>query len=51
MIIGVDMGGTNVRAGLVQNGIATNIVSQRINAKGSAEEVLQEVFNLIDQIR
>jgi len=50
MILGIDMGGTNIRAGVVQNGAATNIISQRINAKGSVEEVLQELFSLVDQI-
>lgn len=50
MILGIDMGGTNVRAGIVKDSIATNIISQRINAKGSAEQVLEEVFSLIDQI-
>ena len=50
MIIGIDMGGTNIRAGIVHNGVAANIISQRINANGSADEVLQEVFNLVDQI-
>ena len=49
MVIGIDMGGTNIRAGIVNNGIATNIISQRINASGSSEEVLQEVFNLTDK--
>ena len=50
MILGIDMGGTNVRAGIVQDGIASNIISQRINARGTTGEVLQELFNLIDQI-
>lgn len=50
MILGIDMGGTNVRAGIVKDGIATNIISKRINAKGSAGEVLQEVFSLIDPV-
>jgi len=50
MILGIDMGVTNIRAGVVQNGTTTNIISQRINAKGSVEEVLQELFSLVDQI-
>lgn len=50
LIIGVDMGGTNVRAGNVQNGSASGIISKPINAKGNADEVLDELFNLIDQI-
>ena len=50
MILGIDMGGTNVRAGLVKNGIATNIISQRINAGGTVEEVMNEVFKLTDKV-
>ncbi len=50
MVLGIDMGGTNVRAGIVKDGGATNILSQRINAKGSADEVLQEVFDLTDKV-
>ena len=49
MILGIDMGGTNVRAGIVKDGIATNIPSHRINADGSTEEVLQEVFDITDK--
>ena len=49
MIIGIDMGGTNVRAGIVQNGVAVNIVSQRINANGNIDEVLQQLFDFIDK--
>lgn len=50
VIIGVDMGGTNIRAGHVQHGTASNIISRRINAKGSADEVLEELFSLIDEL-
>ena len=50
MILGIDMGGTNLRAGLVKNGVATNIISQRIHAGGSVEEVLNEFFYLIDKV-
>jgi glucokinase len=49
MILGIDMGGTHVRAGIVKDGIATNIISQRINAGGSEEEVLNELFCLTDK--
>ena len=49
-IIGIDLGGTNVRAGLVNGSELTNIVSRRVNAQGSVEEVLQELFSLTDGI-
>lgn len=49
MILGIDMGGTNIRAGIVKDGAAGDIISQRINAKGTADEVLQEVFVVTDK--
>ena len=50
MIIGIDMGGTQVRAGIVKDGRISNIISQQINAKGSTEEVLQELYNITEQL-
>ena len=47
-IIGIDLGGTNVRAGVVTGNELTNIISKKINAQGSVEEVLDELFALID---
>lgn len=48
--IGIDLGGTNVRAGVVHENALQKIISRRINAKGSAEEVLQELFSITDQL-
>ncbi len=50
MIIGIDMGGTNIRAGLVANGEVINIISKKVNPQGSADDVLLELFELIDQL-
>ncbi len=50
LILGIDMGGTQLRAGLVKAGSASSIISKRINAQGSAEEVLQELFMFTDQL-
>jgi len=47
-IIGIDLGGTNIRGALVNNFNLENLHSKRINAQGSAEEVLAELFSLID---
>ncbi len=47
-IIGIDMGGTNVRAGLVHENELTGIVSKRINSRGTTDEVLQQLFSLTD---
>jgi glucokinase len=47
-ILGIDMGGTNIRGGLVKEGILTNVLSKKVNAKGSVEDVLGELFSIID---
>jgi glucokinase len=49
-ILGIDMGGTQLRAGLVEAGNTSSITSTRINAQGTSEEVLQSLFALIDQV-
>jgi glucokinase len=49
-ILGIDMGGTQVRAGLAQAGNAFSIISTRINAQGSSEEVLQDLFTFTDPL-
>jgi glucokinase len=46
--IGIDLGGTNVRAGIIRGDELIDVVSKKINAQGSAEEVLQEIFQLTD---
>ena len=47
-IIGIDMGGTNVRAGLVCDNELTHIIAKRINSRGTADEVLEQLFDLTD---
>lgn len=49
-IIGIDLGGTHVRAGVVHEGILKDIVQNRIPASGTVEEVLQVIYNLIDPL-
>lgn len=49
-IIGIDLGGTNVRGGLVSDFKLSNIISKKINSQGSAEEVLEELFSIIDHL-
>lgn len=49
-IIGVDLGGTNMRAGLVQDRHIIKTVSKKTNGGGSTEEVLNDLFNLIDAL-
>ena len=48
--IGIDLGGTNIRGGLVNENDLQGITSRRINAMGSVEEVLQELFSFTDQL-
>jgi len=48
--IGIDLGGTNIRAGIVHDDRIDKILSQRINAKGAEDEVVQELFAVIDQL-
>ncbi len=50
-IIGVDLGGTNARAGVVRNQQLGNVSSIQINPKGSAEEVLDQLCGLIDRMK
>ena len=47
-VIGIDLGGTNIRGALVNDFHLKNIHSKRINSHGTSEEVLAEVFSLID---
>ena len=47
MIIGIDLGGTNVRAGLVDNGTILQIHQSELSEKNSLESTLQQLFSSI----
>src|SRR4051812_26385036 len=49
-IIGIDLGGTQVRAGLVSDDTLVKSVAARINGDGSVEAVLQQVFSVVDAV-
>lgn len=49
-IIGIDLGGTHVRAGVVCEGKLKGIVQVRIPSSGTVEEVLQVIYNLMDPL-
>lgn len=49
-IIGIDLGGTNIRGGWVKDNILSNIKQERIDSKKSSDEVLQQLFSLIDSL-
>ena len=48
-ILGLDLGGTNARAGLVRNQQLGQVSSIKINPKGSVDEVLAQICGLIDE--
>ena len=49
-ILGIDMGGTNVRAGMVSDNKLNKIISKRINSQGSVDEVVEQLFSLGDEL-
>ncbi len=49
-IIGIDLGGTNIRGGLVSESILSNIISKKVSPQGPVEEVMDELFFVTDQL-
>ena len=49
-VIGIDIGGTNIRGGLVNENMLSTITSCKVNATGSVEDVLQQLFSLTDEL-
>ena len=49
-VIGVDLGGTRVRAGRIRDGIIEQSISRPISGAGSVPVVLGEVFGAIDSV-
>ena len=50
-IIGVDLGGTNARAGMVRHQQLGDVSSIQINPQGSVEDVLEHLCGLIDRTK
>jgi glucokinase len=50
-IIGVDLGGTNLRAGVVRDRRLGEVTSISINSGGAAAEVLDQICGLIDRAK
>jgi len=48
--IGIDLGGTNIRGGLVSESNLSSILSQKVSASGSVDDVLKELYSLIDKL-
>jgi glucokinase len=49
-VIGVDLGGTNVRAGVVEGGRLTDVRSVAVRSQGSEQDVIEDIFSAIDPI-
>src|SRR3954451_19590433 len=49
-VIGVDLGATNVRAAIVDIDTISGIQSKRINSNGTEQQVLKEVFEVVDTL-
>lgn len=49
-IVGIDLGGTNVRAAIVQGAEIVDIHTARVKSKGSVEDVLEQIFQLIESL-
>ncbi|HUT07886.1 MAG TPA: ROK family protein [Candidatus Latescibacteria bacterium] len=49
-VIGVDLGGTNVRAGLVERGHLADVRSIAVRSPGSERDVLEDMFSAIDAV-
>jgi glucokinase len=49
-IIGIDLGATNIRGAVVNGEQISEIISRRIQTKGTEEQVLEDVYSLIDTL-
>ena len=49
-IIGIDLGATNIRGAVVNGDEMGEIVSRRINTKGIEEQVLEDVYFVVDKL-
>ena len=49
-VIGVDLGATNIRAAMVMENDISEIQSKRITSNGTEQEVLNDVFEVVDKL-
>jgi glucokinase len=49
-VIGIDLGGTNIDAGIVSEKKLVRVIHKRINAKRSQDEILSQIIQVTDQI-
>jgi glucokinase len=50
LVVGIDLGGTNVRAGLVADGGLRDVRSVPVRSRGSMEDVLKDLFGAVDAV-
>lgn len=50
-LIGLDLGATNIRGGLVQDNRLSQIQSKRIRSEGTVEEVLEDIYSVVDKLK
>lgn len=48
--IGIDLGGSNVRAGLISEKKLVDLFSEQIDPKGTVDEVLDQIFYVIEKL-
>lgn len=49
-VIGIDLGGTQIRGGLVKENSLSAVIAEKISANGSQEVVIEELFGLTDSL-
>ncbi|MDN5289129.1 MAG: hypothetical protein JWR38_5403 [Mucilaginibacter sp.] len=49
-VIGLDLGATNIRGAVVMGGYLSDIVSQKIRTHGSVEDVLEDIYKVVDTL-
>ena len=47
-VIGIDLGATNIRGAIVHGSSLSDIVSQKIKSDGSVEDVLNDIYKVVD---
>ena len=49
-VIGIDLGATNIRGSVVTGDTLSDIVSSRIHSDGSVEDVLNDIYQVVDAL-
>lgn len=49
-VIGIDLGATNIRGAIVHGSALSAIVSQKIKSDGSVEDVLNDIYKVVDAL-